>query len=234
VAGAPSEAGRGLKPAPFTPPLWNFIHVRTEIITEAMMVIDDAPDAVPDKVLLQRALEGDERAFTALYRRRQGGIYRFAMQMTGSIEAAEDVTQETFLAVLGVGSRYEESRGTVAAFLYGIARKLVLRRLERGRGPDRGCESDSDASDCTSGEDILGDLTRQETIEQVRSAVLRLPAVYREAVVLCDLQDLSYQEAAAALECPVGTVRSRLNRARALLKQRLSIAGVCVHGSSRT
>jgi len=192
--------------------------VRTEILTEAMMVTDP--------ILLRQALAGDEGAFTALYRRRQGGIYRFAMQMTGSVEAAEDVTQETFLAVLGAGSRYEEARGTVAAFLYGIARKLVLRRLER----DRASSIDANGADCASGEDILGDLTRHETIEQVRSAVLRLPAVYREVVVLCDLQDLSYGEAAAALECPVGTVRSRLNRARALLKQKLGTVGVCVHG----
>jgi len=197
------------------------MRVRTEILTEAMLVTN----ADPDNVLLRQALAGDEGAFTALYRRRQGGIYRFAMQMTGNIAAAEDVTQETFLAVLGAGSRYQEARGTVAAFLYGIARKLVLRRLER----DRASGIDAEAGDCTSGEDILDDLTRQETIEQVRNAVLRLPAVYREAVVLCDLQDLSYEVAAAALECPVGTVRSRLNRARALLKQKLSIAGVCVH-----
>jgi RNA polymerase sigma-70 factor (ECF subfamily) len=196
---------------------WNFNTVRTEILTEAMMVTDP--------VLLRQALEGDEGAFTTLYRRRQGGIYRFAMQMTGSVEAAEDVTQETFLAVLGAGSRYEEARGTVAAFLYGIARKLVLRRLER----DRSSDSDAGCSDCASGEDILGDLTRQETIEQVRNAVLCLPTGYREAVVLCDLQDLSYQEAAAAMECPVGTVRSRLNRARALLKQKLGTVGVCVY-----
>jgi len=180
---------------------------------------------VPDKALLRQALAGDEGAFTALYRRRQGGIYRFVLHMTGSVATAEDVTQETFLAVLGAGCRYEEARGTVAAFLYGIARKLVLRRLERDRGP---CVESSGA-DCVSGEDILGDLTRQETIAQVRSAVLLLPAIYREAVVLCDLQDLSYEEAAAALDCPVGTVRSRLNRARALLKQKLSTVGVCVY-----
>jgi RNA polymerase sigma-70 factor (ECF subfamily) len=88
---------------------------------------------------------------------------------------------------------------------------------------------DSDPPECASDEDILGDLTRQETVEQVRSAVLCLPAVYREAVVLCDLQDLSYQDAAAVLDCPVGTVRSRLNRARALLKQKLSTVGVCIY-----
>ena len=69
--------------------------------------------------------------------------------------------------------------------------------------------------------DLLGDLTQRETIEQIRRAVLSLPALYREVVVLCDLQDLSYQDAAAALDCPVGTVRSRLNRGRAMLAEKL-------------
>ncbi len=70
-------------------------------------------------------------------------------------------------------------------------------------------------------DDVLGDLTRRETIEQVRRAVLSLPAVYREVVVLCDLQDLSYEDAADALDCPVGTVRSRLSRGRGMLAQKL-------------
>src|SRR5690242_17349708 len=86
---------------------------------------------VTDQTLLAQALEGAEDAFTALYRRRQGPIYRFALQMTGSTAIAEDVTQETFLALILHGSRYQEARGTVAAFLYGIARNLVMRRLDR-------------------------------------------------------------------------------------------------------
>jgi RNA polymerase sigma-70 factor (ECF subfamily) len=72
------------------------------------------------------------------------------------------------------------------------------------------------------GEDLLDDLTRRETVEQVRRAVLSLPEAYREAVALCDLENTSYEEAAAALECPVGAVRSRLSRGRALLAQKLA------------
>jgi len=70
-------------------------------------------------------------------------------------------------------------------------------------------------------EDLLEDLTRRESIEQVRQAVLSLPPVFREAVVLCDLQDSSYEDAAVALDCPVGTVRSRLSRGRAMLVRKL-------------
>ncbi len=170
-----------------------------------------------DAALLERALTGAEDAFTALYRRRQGGVYRFALQMTGSTAIAEDVTQETFLALLLHGTRYDEARGTVASFLYGIARNLVMRRLDR-----RAQQADVEITEeCAGPEDLLEDLTRRESIEKVRQAVLSLPPVFREVVVLCDLQDSSYEDAAAALYCPVGTVRSRLNRGRAMLARKL-------------
>jgi len=89
-----------------------------------------------DQALLEQALQGIEDAFTALYRRRQGAVYRFALQMTGSTAIAEDVTQETFLALILHGSRFDEARGTVGAFLYGIARNMVLRRLDRDPAAD--------------------------------------------------------------------------------------------------
>nr|AUN37691.1 RNA polymerase sigma-70 factor [uncultured bacterium] len=174
-----------------------------------------------DIELLEQALTGAEDAFTALYRRRQGGVYRFALQMTGSTAVAEDVTQETFLALLLHGTRYDEARGTVASFLYGIARNLVLRRIGRRSFAEMEITEDYAGPD-----DVLEDLTRRESIEQVRQAVLSLPPIFREAVVLCDLQDSSYEEAAFALDCPVGTVRSRLSRGRAMLVRKLRGAAV--------
>jgi RNA polymerase sigma-70 factor (ECF subfamily) len=165
-------------------------------------------------------LGGDEDAFTALYRRRQAAVYRFALQMTGNVVVAEDVTQEVFMALLEHGGRYNPERGTLPSFLYGIARNLVLRRIEK----DRATEPESAMEDFAGEHDVLGDLTRRETVDQVRRAVLSLPAVYREAVVLCDLQDVSYQDAAEALDCPVGTVRSRLNRGRSMLAHKLRTA----------
>ena len=145
-------------------------------------------------------------------------MYRFALQMTGNVVIAEDVTQEVFMALLSKAAKYDAARGTLASFLYGIARNLVLRRLEKDRS--------SEIEDYASTEDVLEDLTRRESIENVRRAVLSLPAVYREAVVLCDLQDTSYEEAAQVLECPIGTVRSRLNRGRSMLAQKLRPAAV--------
>jgi RNA polymerase sigma-70 factor (ECF subfamily) len=166
-----------------------------------------------DQELLVKMFSGDEDAFTTLYRRRQGPVYRFALQMTGSAAIAEDVTQEVFMALLSKTAQYDEARGSLASFLYGVARNLVLRRIEKT----------AEIEDYAGPEDILDDLTRRETVELVRRAVLSLPPVYREAVVLCDLQDTSYEEAAQVLDCPIGTVRSRLNRGRSMLAQKLAV-----------
>ena len=177
-----------------------------------------------DQVVLRKALAGDEDAFTALYRQRQGAVYRFALHMTGSVSSAEDVTHETFLALLTQGARYDASRGTLAAFLYGIARNFVMRKLDKAKLDKTHVTLDEPAG----GEDPLDDLTRRETVEHVRQAVLSLPPAYREAVVLCDLEDASYEEASIALECPVGTVRSRLSRGRAMLALKLKgVRGAC-------
>lgn len=180
--------------------------------------------AFNDEDLLRLAVAGDEVAFTALYRRRQGAIYRFALQMGGSPQVAEDVTQEVFLAVARDGGRFDPARGTVSAFLFGVARNHVLRRLERERVfvqlPDSGGDADSGGMMFV-GPDPLEDLTRGETVERVRTAVLALPAHYREAVVLCDLNEMSYAEAAEIIGCAIGTVRSRLHRARSMLIERL-------------
>src|SRR3954468_21306455 len=109
-----------------------------------------------DEKLLGRALKGDEEAFTALYRRRQSPVYRFALHMTGSMAVAEDVVQEVFLALLQSGRRFDPSRGTLLSFLYGIARNRILQRI----GKDRAAEPVCAAEDVPDGEDVLEDLTR--------------------------------------------------------------------------
>jgi len=180
------------------------------------------PTDTGDHDLLRRALGGDEAAFTTLYRRRQGCVYRFALQMSGRPSLAEEVTQEVFLTVIRDAGRFDPERGSLLAYLYGIARNHVLRGLERERSHVQlDDETDCDGSPWTAREDTLGDLTRGETIESVRRAVLALPANFREVVVLCDLHEMSYVEAAAVLGCVVGTVRSRLHRARGMLLEKL-------------
>jgi RNA polymerase sigma-70 factor (ECF subfamily) len=179
-----------------------------------------------DEDLLYLILQGDEDAFVALFRKRQGAIYRFALQMTGSEATAEDVVQEVFMALLKSGSRFDQEKGTLLSFLYGIARNQVLRRLERERpfmqfALSEGEDERSVEMSLIESRDPLLDLSRTELIDGVRQAVLALPQHYREAVVLCDLHEMSYAETAEVLGCAVGTIRSRLHRARAMLVDRL-------------
>jgi RNA polymerase sigma-70 factor (ECF subfamily) len=192
---------------------------RCNLLQQAMT---SKPPETSDADLLGRAMAGDEESFAMLYRRRQAAVYRFALQMSGRRSVAEEVTQDVFLAVIREGSRFDPQRGSVMAYFYGIARNCVLRCLHRDRfyvAMEE--EPDGDGAQWTAKEDTLGDLTRGETIESVRQAVLALPPNFREVVVLCDLHEMSYVDAAAALDCAVGTVRSRLHRARGLLLEKM-------------
>lgn len=171
-------------------------------------------------------LGGDARAFEALYDRRQGGIFRYALRMTGSQSIAEDVTQEVFLSLIRDHSDYQPSRGTVKSYLYGMARYRLLRRLQRERmlvslDTSDGTTDETAFNDLTSASDPFRTLAHEEVVGLVRQAVLSLPEHFREVVVLCYLQEMNYAEAAEIIGCPIGTVRSRLARARALLMAKL-------------
>ena len=197
-------------------------------MTSGLNRANELKNDLSDSELLRSMLAGNEEALALLYRRRQGGIYRFALQMSGSRSIAEDVTQEVFLFLMREGHVFDPSRGSLSAFLLGVTRNHVLRRLrvEHLLAP-LGDESDEDIPLLHATADLcpLEDLTRAETIESVRKAVLSLPPKYREVVVLCELQDVSYGETAEILGCAIGTVRSRLHRARALLLAKLRPAG---------
>jgi RNA polymerase sigma-70 factor (ECF subfamily) len=185
------------------------------------MAFEPCADPADDH-LLPRIAAGDAQAFATFYQRRQAEVHRFALHMTGSASIAEDVTQDVFLAVMRDAARYTAARGTVSAWLCGIARNHVRRRLARDwrLAP---LDAGEERLDCEGQDhrDPLGDLMRAERIDALRRAVATLPIGYREAVVLCDLQELTYADAAAALGCAIGTVRSRLHRGRALLSAKL-------------
>ncbi len=179
-----------------------------------------------DHELLERIAAGDENAFTTFYRRYQNRIYRFALQMSGRTNTAEEVTQEVFMAIIQQTGRWKPERGGLPAYLYGVARNHVLRCLERDRryvAIDSGKrESESVDEESSRTIDPLWELTQEERVETVRRAVSTLPPLYREVIALCELQELTYEEAAAAAGCAVGTIRSRLHRARELLLKKLS------------
>jgi RNA polymerase sigma-70 factor (ECF subfamily) len=180
-----------------------------------------------DDVLLRHAAKGDEEAFTLLYRRHQAAMYRFALRMTGNAWAAEEIVQDVFMILMRAPKKYDSARGTLGGFLYGIARNRVMKHLERlprevsleeknedGSGP--GIVLQDASTPATHAE-------KRERADHVRAAVLDLPPEFREAVVLCELEELSYEEAAQVAGCPIGTIRSRLHRARALLMARLEM-----------
>jgi len=192
-----------------------------------------------DDDLLRRLREGDEGALAVLYGRWQGPVFRLALRPSGSREGAEDGARGGFLALMRGVSGYDAARGPLASYLFGMARNQVRRRLERER-PYVALEPEAEEAPREDSvarfDDPLASLTRQEDVERVRDAVLSLPLHYREAVVLCDLQLLSYEEAATVLECALGTVRSRLARGRELLAAKLlraaSVAPVRSVGSA--
>ena len=148
--------------------------------------------------------------------------------MSGNRTIAEDVTQEVFMFLLQEGSRFDPSRGTLQSYLFGIGRNFALRRLDREQSflplpedqPQNGNGSRSNGHRLTP---VVApvDLVRTELIDRVQQAIISLPANYREVVVLCDLQEMNYEQAAELLDCAVGTIRSRLHRARALLTEKL-------------
>ncbi len=180
-----------------------------------------------DDLLLSRLARGDQEAFLTLYRRHQRPLYRYALHMTGRREAAEEVVQEVFMVIIRERGKFDPRRGEFAAYLFGIARNHVHRLLEaEGRYqslPDEGPDAllAQAAPLGLAKPDLLDSLVRAQVAEQVRRAVLSLPVRYREVVTLCDLEEMEYGQAAAILDCPVGTVRSRLNRARDMLADKL-------------
>jgi RNA polymerase sigma-70 factor (ECF subfamily) len=199
------------------------------------------PVETRDIELLRRLASGDDDAFLEFYRRHQGGLYRYAVHMSGSPQSAADVVQETFLTLIRHCGKYDQEKGTPAAFLFGIARNHLRKLHEReGRyvplSDEMGEGLTSGASGVEAGhangngqaaigpgqaDTILETLERAQVAELLREAILTLPDHYREPVTLCDLEGKSYGEAAILLDCPVGTVRSRLNRARSMLLDKL-------------
>ena len=186
-----------------------------------MKIVDEKESA-----LLKRAARGDEQAFLALYQKHQGPLYRYALRMTGSPWAAEEVVQEVFLFLIREPQKFQADRGELGAFLFGVTRNRVMKHLERTPREDSLDELNADGSPWREPEDPLTPMMiaeKRERIEQVREAVLGLPAEFREAVVLCELEEMSYEQAAQRCGCPVGTIRSRLHRGRALLLAKLEL-----------
>jgi RNA polymerase sigma-70 factor (ECF subfamily) len=159
---------------------------------------------------------GDEEAFLTLYHRHQGSIFRFALHMSGRRETAEEVTQEVFLALVSESRKYLAERGDLQAYLIGVARNKVRRQIRQSRALENLARIEPVVE-----ADSFESLSREQEHRALRAAILSLPPNYREVVVLCDLENIDYAEAARQLGCAIGTVRSRLHRARMILGAKL-------------
>ncbi|MFZ4792867.1 MAG: RNA polymerase sigma factor [Blastocatellia bacterium] len=195
--------------------------------------LDNRMNGGTDGELLGRAVAGDSDSLGRLYDRWHSTVYRFALRMSGMPALAEDVTQDVFIALVNDGGQYE-GRGKFSSYLLSIARHRTLYRLQQERrftsiSP---AEEDSDTDNFESqhlppdsrweiAADPFADLSRTEVVGMVRQAIMALPLRYREVVLLCHLHEMSYSETAEIIGVEIGTVCSRLYRARGLLAQRL-------------
>lgn len=175
-----------------------------------------------DEALLERARRGDRDAFGELVVRHQDGLYTMALRLLGRPEDAADVVQETFLRAY---DNLPTLRGaSVRGWLYRVAtncsRDVQRRSVRRPTSP---LEDDAgkvvDLPDPALGPDATAEARERAAV--IRDAVLTLPVDYRQAVVLRDVNDLTYEEISDALRVPMGTVKSRINRGRSMLAARL-------------
>jgi RNA polymerase sigma-70 factor (ECF subfamily) len=191
-----------------------------------------------DAQLVARLRHGDAGAARELYERHGAALLRFGMAMSNCRQTAEDIVHDTFVELLRHPSRFDPARGPVLAFLFGIARHRMARITRVAQRDAEGPADLPEMLDDESASELSGPspvanalavedtgdaLDRLQSIERVRAAVFDLPRVHREVIALCDLEELPYATVATILGCPIGTVRSRLSRARALLATRLDL-----------
>jgi RNA polymerase sigma-70 factor, ECF subfamily len=186
-------------------------------------------DANLDLDLLRRLRAGDAQAMTSLYQRHQAALYRFAVLRCGRADIAADVVQDVFVALIENKLGFDPTRGALHSFLMGVARNFLLKRDEAGRRFQPLSTGDDD--DGNADFDILDErptpiesLLASERAEAVRAALAQIAPHYRDVLILYEMQDQSYVEIAHICNIDIGTVRSRLSRARAKLLELLHAA----------
>jgi len=181
-----------------------------------------------DEDVMERCAIGSEAAFRALVQRYRSRIMNLVCRFISDRDRAEEISQEVFLRVFRNRERYRKS-GKFSTWIFTIAVNLTKNEI-RSRVRHRGTVSLDAMEEETGGQGLPfpdasplpdADLSAREIQERVAEALRRLPARYREAVVLRDVEGLSYEEVGEILKIPGGTVRSRINRARLMLKERL-------------
>jgi RNA polymerase sigma-70 factor (ECF subfamily) len=158
-----------------------------------------------------------ETEFQGIFNEHKDAVYRFAWRMTSSAAIAEDIAQDVFLSLFRQPNRFDPSRGTMRAFLLGIARNVTLKRW---RDEERWEELGHD--EFVTQPTHVEHIERSEIAAAVANAIRSLPPLQREVLILAEYEDLSLEEIARTVDSEIGTVKSRLHRARENLKQMLA------------
>jgi RNA polymerase sigma-70 factor (ECF subfamily) len=188
-------------------------------LTCNVSITDENSFAGLQQDLWDRFRAGDREAFTIIYRRYYAEVTRFAIYMSGEQSKGEELSQDVFVWLMDHPKAFDSQLGTLPAFLKGIARNLVRRQWRnerRWRSLEEMNLRQPEAKELIAPSE---ETSAAADAAVLRKAIIRLPLKYRAAIVLCDLEGESYEEAAVALQCPVGTVRSRLHRARRMLAE---------------
>lgn len=196
------------------------------------MTVMPLTDANVDLDLLRRMRAGEASALASLYQRHQAPLYRFALLRSGSPDVAADVVQDVFMALIEGKLNFDPLRGALPSFLYGVARNFMLKRAEGERrylplhSPHQVHTNDDDNDECDVTDCAITPLEKilmNERAESVRVALAKIAPHYRDVLILYEIQDLSYVEIANICHIDIGTVRSRLSRARAKCAALLAI-----------
>jgi RNA polymerase sigma-70 factor (ECF subfamily) len=179
-------------------------------------------DAAAEAELLRQAGRGDEAAFVLLYERHRTAVFRFACRMLGCARRAEDVTQECFLSILKRPDAFRAEQASLRTYLCAIARHLSLKQLRKMGQETLVDELPEETTPGPAPEDPLRRIIDEEASDAVRAAVEALPPLQREAILLFEYEEMSLAEIAAVCASDVGTVKSRLHRARERLHRTLA------------
>jgi RNA polymerase sigma-70 factor, ECF subfamily len=192
------------------------------MLLSVLLLMAAAGDENPDLELLRRAKNGDREAFGELFRKYEKRVFRVARRMCRSDDEAWDITQDAFLRAMQAMDRYD-TRYRFFTWIYRIVTNLAINHSEkRKRRNEVIFEEDYGAEGHQTVDDMTSDIAQREQLAAaVSSAVERLSPALRAVFVLRVDQELSYSEIAESLHIAIGTVMSRLNRARQRIREEL-------------
>ena len=174
---------------------------------------------ITDADLVKGCLAGDRSAWESIVQQHHRRIYNLAYRYTGRFDEAEDLTQEIFFKVYRSLKAFRPQSASLVNWIVRVGRNHIVdhyRKLKRERASTESLQTDYDKAEENPARspNPAEDLEQREVFERVHRALLKVPDDLREAVILRDLEEFTYEEIAGLLELPLGTVKSRINRGR--------------------